>query len=224
MNEKFLPIGTICTINDCDKKIMIIGYNCNNFIDGKIKTYDYKGCVYPFGVTLSEERFVFNEPDVEQVIFYGYSDPELSKLIDKILDNESNSIENNLKSEESILEENDQKTSPFIEENKDEYKAENEAISTIDFGDEISISNIDFNSDEKTLNNSLSNGQNLEALTDNLVSTGIGISSGTYQKESIPITNILNGEEDIEILQDDENVNESLINKDLFNFDNLIET
>ena len=48
MQNQFLPIGSVCTLINNNKKVMIIGYNYSIY-NGIIKTIDYIGCTYPEG-------------------------------------------------------------------------------------------------------------------------------------------------------------------------------
>ncbi|KIR03841.1 hypothetical protein P261_02656 [Lachnospiraceae bacterium TWA4] len=46
------------------------------------ENYDYLGVLYPEGYVSSEEMYLFNQADVEQVYFKGYEDDERSQFID----------------------------------------------------------------------------------------------------------------------------------------------
>ena len=80
MKQKY-PIGTICKLGICPQKIMIIGYFINSYEKG-LMTYDYEGCIYPFG-TLSNKKILFNEGDIVDIIFEGYKNYEYESFLDK---------------------------------------------------------------------------------------------------------------------------------------------
>ena len=59
MKEKYLPIGTIVMLKGGKKRLMIVGF-CMEAKDGdKTVKFDYAGCLYPEGVTLSNQFFSF---------------------------------------------------------------------------------------------------------------------------------------------------------------------
>lgn len=85
MNEKFLPIGTICTLKGINKKIMISGFFGTSYV-GKIKMYDYIGVEYPEGM-LSQKTYTFNHSDIVEVNFMGYLEEEHKILNSNLLNN-----------------------------------------------------------------------------------------------------------------------------------------
>lgn len=92
MKEKYLPIGTVVTLKNATKKLMIIGYcpveKTNN------QMYDYSACLYPEGVIDSNKMLLFNHDQVATIHFEGYTSNEykqnneqlhsLIKSLDKI--------------------------------------------------------------------------------------------------------------------------------------------
>lgn len=95
MKDKFLPIGSICTIKRSNRKVMIIGFFSIDYAES-VKLYDYIGCVYPEGV-LSSTRICFNHSDIISLDYIGYknSDFELfnqklkSQQVDEQVQNEN---------------------------------------------------------------------------------------------------------------------------------------
>lgn len=79
MNNKFLPIGTICTLKGKNKKIMIAGFYSVQF-NGNLKINDYYGYVYPEGLLLPESICTFNHSDIESINFMGYENDDHKKL------------------------------------------------------------------------------------------------------------------------------------------------
>lgn len=93
MSEKYLPIGSICTLKGKHKKVMITGYYSVEF-NGNLKINDYQGCAYPEGLLLPEFNCTFNHSDIENIDFLGYKNEEYNKfsvLLNQLTGNESNS-------------------------------------------------------------------------------------------------------------------------------------
>ncbi len=75
MNNKYLPIGTICTLHSNSKKMMVLGYNCPKF-NGKIEIADYVGVPYPEGLLLPNQATTFQVKDIANVDFVGFVNQE----------------------------------------------------------------------------------------------------------------------------------------------------
>jgi len=71
MEEKYLPIGTICTVKGSNKKVMITGFLSTEY-SGNVKMYDYQGCIYPEGVLIKNKQISFNHGDIKKVDYMGY--------------------------------------------------------------------------------------------------------------------------------------------------------
>ena len=80
--EKYLPIGTVVLLNDAQKKLMIIGYGCNN--DNRM--YDYAGCLYPEGIFNLDNLFAFDHSQINHVFYNGYIDDEELSFQKKLKD------------------------------------------------------------------------------------------------------------------------------------------
>ena len=78
MKEKYLPIGSVVTLKDATKKIMVIGY-CPVEKEHN-QMYDYSACLYPEGLVDSSKILLFNHDKIEQVYFVGNSDEEYQKI------------------------------------------------------------------------------------------------------------------------------------------------
>ncbi|MEG0296844.1 MAG: DUF4176 domain-containing protein [Clostridium sp.] len=74
--KNYLPIGTIVTIKGHDKKLMICG---RNYKDNVLDLYDYVGYQYPLGI--NGEMLRFNNDDITNVVYRGYSDAEEEKYV-----------------------------------------------------------------------------------------------------------------------------------------------
>ncbi len=82
MKEKYLPIGTVVTLQNAKKRIMIIGY-CP--VDNENKQmYDYSACIYPEGLIDSNKILLFNHDQIEQINFEGMQDEEQIKNNEQI--------------------------------------------------------------------------------------------------------------------------------------------
>lgn len=79
MDQKYLPIGSVCTLKGKNKKVMITGYYSVSF-NGNLKINDYKGCAYPEGLLLPEFSYSFNHNDIEKVDFIGFKNDEYNKF------------------------------------------------------------------------------------------------------------------------------------------------
>ena len=75
MEQKYLPIGSVCTLKGKNKKIMITGYYSVEF-NGNLKINDYMGCAYLEGMLLPELSCTFNHTDIEKVDFIGFKNEE----------------------------------------------------------------------------------------------------------------------------------------------------
>ncbi len=73
MKEKYLPIGTIVTLQGATKKIMIVGY-CP--MDNNKKVYDYSACTYPEGIITADKTLAFNHSQIASIDFMGFESQE----------------------------------------------------------------------------------------------------------------------------------------------------
>ena len=72
--KDLLPIGSVVLLKDATKKLVIIGILQVN--PSESKTYDYLGVPYPEGYIGSNNNFLFNHSDINDIIFNGYTNPE----------------------------------------------------------------------------------------------------------------------------------------------------
>ena len=90
MEQKYLPIGSICTLKGKNKKVMITGYYSVEF-NGNLKIKDYSGCVYPEGMLLPEQNCIFNHSDIEKIDYLGFKNDEyqiFKNLLDRLTGND----------------------------------------------------------------------------------------------------------------------------------------
>ena len=70
--KKYLPLGSIVTLKESEKKLMIIGRSqtCNDVF------YDYSACLFPEGYLGKDQLYVFNNDDVENLYYVGMQNEE----------------------------------------------------------------------------------------------------------------------------------------------------
>lgn len=83
MNDVILPIGTVCTLKNTNKKIMITAFFVSEESNSD-KFYDYCGCLWPEGMIDSENHFLFNKDKIDIIHHIGYSNDEEKKFKVKI--------------------------------------------------------------------------------------------------------------------------------------------
>lgn len=93
LGEKYLPIGTICTVKNHQKKVMIIGVFSIDY-SGTVKMYDYKGCDYPEGTLLNNRCYSFNHSDIENIVYMGYKD-EFYESFNKNITGQNQKVDEN---------------------------------------------------------------------------------------------------------------------------------
>lgn len=74
MIKELLPVGSVVLLKEATKKLMIIGILPVSQKDNK--NYEYLGVPYPEGYIGSNNNFLFNHKDINDIIFYGYTNPE----------------------------------------------------------------------------------------------------------------------------------------------------
>lgn len=80
--KNLLPIGSVVLLKDATKKLMIIGILQVKPSENKI--YDYLAVPYPEGYLGSNNNFLFNDTDINEIIFRGYENPERENFIKAI--------------------------------------------------------------------------------------------------------------------------------------------
>lgn len=71
IGEKFLPVGTVCLLQNGSKKVMITGF-CVKSPETEDRVFDYIGCLYPEGVISSDQNLLFDHEQIAQVFYTGY--------------------------------------------------------------------------------------------------------------------------------------------------------
>ena len=82
ISDKLLPIGSIVSINNSEKKLMIVGLYIT--LRDNIEIYDYMGCLWPEGVLDINNNLVFNKENITKVYKEGFSDDEEKEYKEKL--------------------------------------------------------------------------------------------------------------------------------------------
>ena len=140
MKEKYLSIGSVVTLENATKRIMILGY----LPMGKDnKVFDYSACTYPEGLLKPDQVLAFNHEQIAQIHYTGLEDEEekdfilkmknavanMSELKNIKLPEEGTSSNNGAKAEETL--------SIDEKEEKKEVSQVNTNVQTINSIDDI---------------------------------------------------------------------------------------
>lgn len=80
-----LPIGSVVTLKEGTKKLMVYGRAQFNLEDNRV--YDYLGCLYPEGNIGEEFNYLFNHEDIEVINYVGFVDSEEQAYLRELIDN-----------------------------------------------------------------------------------------------------------------------------------------
>ncbi|MDU9352040.1 DUF4176 domain-containing protein [Staphylococcus warneri] len=72
-------IGSIIYLKEGSQKLMIINRGPIVEIEGQKYMFDYSACKYPVGV-VEDQVYYFNEENIDNVIFEGYSDQDETRF------------------------------------------------------------------------------------------------------------------------------------------------
>lgn len=72
--KEYLPIGTVVLLKNGSKKVMVYGRKQLATENGQ--EFDYVACLYPEGNINDDYTFLFNNENIDKIIFKGYSDEE----------------------------------------------------------------------------------------------------------------------------------------------------
>ncbi len=97
MNNKYLPVGTIVTLHNQKKPIIIVGYgtfdNALNINERII--YEYCGYPYPEGFLGDDKIISFNHDLIQTINHMGYKSPnynDINQEITTMIENNKNGI------------------------------------------------------------------------------------------------------------------------------------
>lgn len=82
--KNYLPLGSVVTLKNGNKRIMIYGRRQVMASTGEI--FDYVACFYPEGNISPDYTFLFNEEDIEKIHFKGFDDEENKNFVNDVLD------------------------------------------------------------------------------------------------------------------------------------------
>ena len=80
--KDLLPIGSVVLLKEATKKLVIIGVQQVNAEQNKM--YDYLAVPYPEGYLGSDNNYLFNQGDINDIIFRGYTNPERDIFIEAL--------------------------------------------------------------------------------------------------------------------------------------------
>lgn len=80
---KLLPIGTVVRLRAYTHEYMIFGV-CQD--DTSSQRYDYIGVPWPEGNTGEEEQLLFDQGEIESVLFYGLDDETRQRFLARLSD------------------------------------------------------------------------------------------------------------------------------------------
>ena len=81
--KELLPIGSIVVPKGSERKVMIAGVK-HTSQENPDKEYDYMGFLYPEGHIADDVQFVFDDSDIERIIFRGFEDIERQEFIARL--------------------------------------------------------------------------------------------------------------------------------------------
>lgn len=76
--KNYLPMGSIIRLKESNKKLMIIGRQQKRTDNNKV--FDYLAIFYPIG-TVDNNVVLFNEDDIDELVFRGYCDIEEQEFV-----------------------------------------------------------------------------------------------------------------------------------------------
>lgn len=94
MFKNLLPIGSVVFLKNGFKKVMVVGIKPINS-EKPEEAYDYIGVLYPEGYISNNINFLFNNDDINDIVFRGYENRERKEFIDMLEEAYEKSINNN---------------------------------------------------------------------------------------------------------------------------------
>lgn len=79
----FLPLGSVVSLKNGEKKLFIIGINQKAIKNDKV--YDYCACLHPYGYLNSEDIFLFDRDKIDKIYFKGFFDEETKEYYEDIV-------------------------------------------------------------------------------------------------------------------------------------------
>ena len=91
MNIMFMPVGTVCEIQNINGKIMIVGYKENKYV----------GVRLPKGLSNENPQIIFEKKDIISIIKLGYYDESVETLKNIIINSNKKRINGKYKFDEN---------------------------------------------------------------------------------------------------------------------------
>lgn len=91
--DRYLPIGTVCTLNNTNRKYIIIGYFSLEYTSN-IKLYDYIGLPYPEGFLMKNKINSFNHSEIVNIEHLGLINEDFENFNNILCDSSIESDEN----------------------------------------------------------------------------------------------------------------------------------
>ena len=82
-SKKYLPIGSICLLKGDKELTMVTGY-FGVVQDEKPRVYDYIGTMYPIGLISESRSYLFNNDQIQELVFKGYENETYHELMTQI--------------------------------------------------------------------------------------------------------------------------------------------
>ena len=70
--EELVPLGTVVTLKDGDKRLMVVGRLQK--AKEQETVYDYAACLWPEGLIDSQHFYLFNHKDIKNFYYIGLQD------------------------------------------------------------------------------------------------------------------------------------------------------
>ena len=80
--KNLLPVGSVVSLKDAEKKLMIIGIK--QFQEENNVMKDYIGVMYPEGYINRDLFYIFNHEDIVEILFRGYENQEWEKFLEAV--------------------------------------------------------------------------------------------------------------------------------------------
>lgn len=81
MNDKYLPVGSVVTLKEATKKLMIIGYLP---MSEDNKVFDYNACTFPEGVLDPDKTLAFNHDKIATIDYVGLANEEYKTFNEQV--------------------------------------------------------------------------------------------------------------------------------------------
>lgn len=72
--KEYLPLGSVITLKNGSKRLMIVGRLQNQI--GSNDIYDYAAVLWPEGLVDSKHFYLFNQEDLDKLYYIGLQDME----------------------------------------------------------------------------------------------------------------------------------------------------